>query len=194
MIGRAILETDPTAEVALVTGLALDPAWLVDPRMTLVRVPPLVKIAKGVYRGITSGFDQTIGARSERFLNAVELFEPDVVLVDRHPYGVAGELRDGLRRAAQGGAQLILGLRDVLDEPDVVASEIAGEDWTGLPDTFHGVLVYGSREFCDHQRKYGLELSPSYCGWVVESPPPEDMYKLLRTLRRARIRLSEPEA
>ncbi|TML42307.1 MAG: hypothetical protein E6G27_04925 [Actinobacteria bacterium] len=171
MIAAALLDEDPGAEVALVTGLALDPGWLVDPRMTIVRVPPLIKMNNGVYRGVGMGFDQTIAAREDRFLGAVELFEPDVVVVDRHPHGVSGELRTGLRQAAHMGAHLVLGLRDVLDEPEVIAAEMAGEAWMELGDTFDSVLVYGSQEFCDHQREYGLSLTPAYCGWVVEKPP-----------------------
>jgi predicted glycosyltransferase len=171
VIGQALLDNDPTAEVALVTGLALDPGWLVDPRMTIVRVPPLMKMTNGVYRGVGMGFDKTIAARQDRFLAAVELFEPSVVVVDRHPYGVSSELREGLRRASRMGARLVLGLRDVLDEPDVVAAEMTSESWTELPDTFNHVLVYGSQEFCDHQREYGLSLTPTYCGWVVDKPP-----------------------
>jgi len=170
VIAGALLDADPNAEVALVTGLALDPGWLADPRMTIVRVPPLVKMTNGVYRGLGMGFDQTIAARESRFLGAVELFEPDVVVVDRHPYGVSGELRTGLRKASQMGAHLVLGLRDVLDEPEVIAAEMTGEGWTELAETFDSVLVYGSQEFCDHQREYGLSLAPTYCGWVVEQP------------------------
>ncbi len=63
---------------------------------------------------------------------------------------------------------LVLGLSDVLDDPDAAALERAGPGWVEVPELFGRVLVYGSAAFCDHQREYGLPLSPTYCGWVVE--------------------------
>ena len=41
LIARALLAQDPDAEIALVTGVAMRPAWLGDERMHVVEVPPL---------------------------------------------------------------------------------------------------------------------------------------------------------
>ncbi len=57
------------------------------------------------------------GSASRIFQALVEDERPDVVVVDRHPYGTAGELRAGLELARRQGAAVVLGLRDVLDEP-----------------------------------------------------------------------------
>ena len=64
----------------------------------------------------------------------------------------------------------MLGLRDVLDEPSVVAEELAGAGWHGVPELFDEVLVYGDPLLCDHEREHGLPMRPRYCGWVVERP------------------------
>ena len=169
VIARALASVDPAAEVTLVTGIDVTPAWLTEATLSIVRQPPLVKLPVGGYRGVGRSFDDTIEDRRWAFLAAVERVRPDVVVVDRRPFGVGGELTEGLRRARQTGARIVLGLRDVLDDPDVVAEELSDPQWRLVPGLFDTILVYGSRRFCDHQREYGLPLEPIYCGWVVDA-------------------------
>jgi len=170
LVAHAILNRHPDAEIVLVTGLPMRPAWLGDPRISVVPVPPLIKDSAGTYRNRTLDFADAIAGREYVFAQAVRRLQPAVVVVDRHPYGVAGELLPGLDDAASNGAALVLGLRDVLDEPSVVARELAGPGWTDVAERFDSVLVYGDTVLCDHQVEYGLPVTPTYCGWVVEHP------------------------
>lgn len=172
LIAREILRRDPTAHVALVTGVAMRPSWLGHDRMSVIAVPPLVKDREGAYRNGSISFEAALQCRSEAFDRAVDEFRPDCVIVDRHPYGIGGELRLGLDRARAGGASIVLGLRDILDEPEPVRSELAGDGWHDVERVFDEVLVYGDREFCDHEAEYGLPMRPKYCGWVVEHAAP----------------------
>lgn len=172
LIARALLAREPEAEIAIVTGLTVRPAWLGDPRLSVVRVPSLVKDSSGAYSNGALAFEDALALRAAAFRSVVRTFRPHVVVVDRHPYGIAGELDDGLRAAAADGAALVLGLRDVLDEPAVVAEELAGAGWAGVPQRFDAVLVYGDRVLCDHEVEYGLPVRPVYCGWVVDVSPP----------------------
>lgn len=172
VIARALLDADAAASVTIVTGVEARPAWLHHPRMAVVAVPPLLKDPSGSYRNSGMSFEAAIAAREQLFSAAIDAVAPDVVVVDRHPFGVGGELRRGLERARTGGAVTVLGLRDVIDEPAVVAEEMAGHGWDGFTDTFDDVLVYGERSLCDHQAEYGLPVTPRYCGWVAEEPPP----------------------
>jgi predicted glycosyltransferase len=168
LIARAVLKADPGAEVTLITGVAARPGWLESTRrLRVVQVPPLLKDASGAYRSGATPFEAAVAVRAERFHREVAERRPHVVVVDRHPGGTAGELRVGLRRAREQGSALVLGLRDVLDEPRIVAAELAGEGWRDVPELFDEVLVYGARHFVDHEREYGLPVRPRYCGWVV---------------------------
>lgn len=176
-IARALLAAEPEAEVTLVTGAARKPSWLGDdPRLGLVAVPPLIKDSSGAYRNGELSFEEALRQRAVIFERTVAEVRPDVIVVDRHPYGTAGELRPGLEAALAGGARLVLGLRDILDEPVRVRQELAGDGWAGVADLFDTVLVYGEASLCDHEAEYGLPVRPTYCGWVVEavSPAPRD--------------------
>ena len=59
-------------------------------------------------------------------------FAPDLLIIDRHPYGVHQELREPLThlRRAHPAARVVLGLREVLDTPATVQRE-----WDELGDT-----------------------------------------------------------
>lgn len=82
------------------------------------------RVAKGVVRGLT----------------------PDLIIVDRHPYGVDGELRKVLAqtRAWRPETTIVLGLREVLDDPATVEREWAAlGDLDELREIFDEIWVYG---------------------------------------------------
>jgi predicted glycosyltransferase len=169
LIAKAVLETDPTAQVSLVTGLGVRTRWLREtPRVRVHRVPPMLKSTDGSYRHENLSFEDAVREREQVFAALVTEERPDVIVVDRHPYGTAGELRRGLDAGRSQGAALVLGLRDVLDEPVVVREEMTGLGWAGVADLYDDILVYGQRHFVDHEQEYGLSRTPTYCGWVVE--------------------------
>jgi predicted glycosyltransferase len=170
LIAAAILEREPDAEIVLVTGLAVRPAWLGAGNIRVVQVPPMLKDLDGAYRHAELPFEVAIGRRARVFERTVEQFRPHVIVVDRHPFGIAGELRRGLDLARCHGTAVVLGLRDVLDEPARVREEIGGDGWAGVADGFDALLVYGDQVLCDHEAEYGVPIAPQYCGWVVEHP------------------------
>lgn len=171
LIASALLRRDPMAAVTIVTGVPRLPPW-VDTRAEVVQVPPLLKDSAGAYRPAGMSFDAAVSRRGAAFADLVQRRAPAVVVVDRHPYGTAGELRPGLEQARSLGARLVLGLRDVLDERSVVAEELAGRGWRDVPEVYDEALVYGARHLCDHEAEYGLPIAPRYCGWVTERVPP----------------------
>lgn len=173
LIARAVLDTDPAAQVSLVTGLEVRPRWLRQGRRIRVhRVPQMLKATDGSYRHEKLSFEDALRQRERIFEMLIEDERPDVVVVDRHPYGTAGELCTGLEVARRRGSTLVLGLRDVLDEPSVVREELRGLGWADVEEVYDEVLVYGAPGFVDHEAEYGITLPISYCGWVVEQPGP----------------------
>lgn len=171
LIARAVLAREPDAQIGIVTGLAVRPSWLGDPRMHVIHVPGLVKDSNGSYQNDEYSFEEALERRAAIFRSTIDSFAPDVVVVDRHPYGIGGELRDGLQQASRLGSALVLGLRDILDEADRVAQELAGAEWADLGEVYDEVLVYGERHLCDHQAEYGLPVTPRYCGWIADTTP-----------------------
>ena len=146
VIAREVLAADPDAQIVLVTGVGKRVAWLDGEEH--VRGRARAAAAQGLRRRLPQRDDAVRRApwpsEGRRWSTRSRPHRPDVVVVDRHPFGTAGELRDGLELARAAGAALVLGLRDVLDEPAVVAQELAGQGWEGATDLYDRVLVYGA--------------------------------------------------
>ena len=84
LIGRAVLDADPTARVTLVTGLRVRPPWLGSSgRIRVHRVPSLIKDADGTYRHETLTFEEAVARREQIVTRLIERERPHVVVVDR---------------------------------------------------------------------------------------------------------------
>jgi predicted glycosyltransferase len=110
--------------------------------------------------------------RSELLRVAVRSFHPNVVLVDKHPLGAKGEFRDALDELRWIGGRAVLGLRDILDEPDVVRREWAAYRMQArIEEYFDLLLVYGERSVFDPIASYGFLPTVAertrFCGYVV---------------------------
>ncbi len=169
-IAEAVLRREPDSRVVVVTGVASDLPWLNRSDIEIVRVPMMVK-TNGRYANESIGYDRAIYQRATIFASLIDTIRPDVVVVDRHPYGTAGELRPGLDRCRELGIATVLGLRDILDEAPVVWAEMASERWADVNLMYDQVLIYGARHICDHEVEYGLASRPSYVGFVTDGPP-----------------------
>jgi predicted glycosyltransferase len=110
--------------------------------------------------------------RSGILAAAVDSFRPSVLLVDKQPLGVSGELRASLRRLRAVGGRAVLGLRDILDDPATVSAEWTPEQTRLVLENYPRVLVYGSEAVFDTLRASALppELAQysSYCGYVTK--------------------------
>ncbi|WP_394254577.1 glycosyltransferase family protein [Pseudoclavibacter helvolus] len=72
-------------------------------------------------------------------------FAPDLVVVDRHPYGVRRELAPALRdlKRERPDTRIVLGMREVLDAPEHAAREWTKLDLGQLCLDFDQIWVYG---------------------------------------------------
>lgn len=167
LLANEVRRQHPGARTVIVTGVDAPLPWLQG--CEIVRVPSLVKDKAGRYANAEMDPAAALERRAAIFESVVERVRPDVVVIDRHPSGIAGELRPGLERARRAGAATVLGLRDILDDAPTVWSELAGPNWADVD--FDQVVVYGARHLCDHEAEYGLPVRPHYAGWVTEGVP-----------------------
>ena len=175
LIARAVLDTDPAAQVSLVTGVKVRPRWLRQsrPGCACTGCRPCCKSADGSYRHETLSFGDAVRERERIFATAGRATNgPTSWSSTGIPTGRPASSVPGLDLARRRGAALVLGLRDVLDEPSIVREEMRGLGWADVEDVYDDVLVYGARHFVDHEAEYGLSLPLHYCGWVVERPGP----------------------
>jgi predicted glycosyltransferase len=88
------------------------------------------------------------------------------------PHGAMGELVPTLEALAPLPVRVILGLRDILDAPEVVRDrwELEGA-FDAVEQHYHEVLVYGSQDVFDVAAQYSWPATISnrlrYCGYVT---------------------------
>src|SRR4051795_11776363 len=113
----------------------------------------------GDRRGPAIGLDMagTVRMRARALRNALAAYEPDVLIVDRLPLGVYDELAESLGLLREMGTRLVLGLRDVLDDPARVAAEW---DRAGaleiLRRSYDAIWIYGDPRVYDPVVEYDL--------------------------------------
>ncbi len=175
-VAAAITELDRDSAVLLATGVDLGYGLRLPEGLDTLKLPALRKVTNGAYesRSLPVTAEQIIGLRAALLTTAVESFEPDVMLVDKHPLGVGGELRGALGALRRSAGVAVLGLRDILDEPTVVLQEWQAHDTARVIDEHYDrVLVYGRRSVFDPLREYDLPKSvgdrTTFCGYVTSS-------------------------
>ena len=191
-LAQAITSANPTASALILTGSPVAGRFDFPRRVDHVRLPGVTKLQDGSYVSQTMGMgiEETTELRSGLIRSTAEQYEPDVVIVDKEPTGFRGELMPTLRMLKEeGSTQLVLGLRDVLDEPEVLAAEWARKNALPVMETFYDeIWIYGLRSVYDPTA--GLELSPAtrarmhWTGYLRRSrnstaEPPEQPYILV---------------
>ncbi|MBG6225413.1 putative glycosyltransferase [Arthrobacter sp. CAN_A2] len=97
-------------------------------------------------RHLSIGQDALIQLRMHMIDAVFDRFRPHLVIVDRHAFGVDGELRQALTdlRLKRPACKVVLGLREVLDSPHVMTQEWARMGGTDpLRSVFDQIWVYG---------------------------------------------------
>jgi predicted glycosyltransferase len=142
-----------------------------------LKLPSIRKVGPGDWAPVAlpMPFREVISLRRELLRAAALRFRPDVVLVDHMPHGAMGELIPTLEALRPTGARFVLGLRDILDAPEVVRRRWSVEGgYEAVARHYDSVLVYGSREVFDLPTVYGWPAAAAsrltFCGYV-SSPP-----------------------
>lgn len=139
---------------------------------------PGVTPAEGGYapRALASSMEKLSALRAAAIAAILEQQRPELFIVDRHPFGIDGELTEALDQVRAHGCRTVLGLREVLDTPAVIDAEW---DRVGGPDTvaeaFDEVWIYGDPNVYD-PRETGevpprLAVKAQSTGYLSQSRP-----------------------
>jgi len=160
-IARHLVEREPAASVLVATGSRVAHRFELPESVDYLKLPAITKLANDRYvaDGLRLESADVFAVRSAVLQAAVRHYAPDVLLVDRYPLGVSGELEPALRtlRSCRPEAQVILGLRDILDDPKVVSEEWQRKGHQqAIARYYDRVLVYGDPRVYDIVNEYGL--------------------------------------
>lgn len=148
-----------------------------------LRLPTIVKTGDSSWIAPNLGLsiEETLKLRSRLIVKAYQKFRPDVVLVDHMPVGALGELKPLLDkvREDENPPLLYLGLRDVLDRPEVIRAVWQATGAYDYLESYEAVLIYGSAELHDSATLYDLTDRSKRvicCNYVSLEPGPDPGY------------------
>lgn len=180
-IAGALLSDLPGCQVLLATGSTVADRFRRPAGLQVVKLPPVIKTGIERYDSREPGIPLSLvrRARSAVLVDVVRRWHPDLILVDHSPLGMKGELLPVFEAVAElpRRPRMILGLRDILDDPGHVRDLWESEGvYETIREVYDRVLVYGQKEIFDVAEAYGLgpEIGAklSYCGYVATPSQP----------------------
>ena len=160
--------------VLIVSGSQVPTTMGLRARVDFVKIPSVIKLYDGQYTDMDDHIDlsDTRAIRQTIFRNTAASFEPDMVIVDDEPFGLADDVGETLEDLKKRNCALTLALPDFVDAGDAMTAD-ALKTIDGLYDK---VWVYGSPAMC---RPFG-ELEPpatlaakiNYTGYLKRSARP----------------------
>ncbi len=160
-LGGALTGARPDLTTLIISGSPIIGAFEFPERVDFVRVPGVIKLRDGAYTPtkLTVETADAFRLRAELIEETARVFRPDLLIVDKEPLGLRGELTQTLRAAKDAGTRIVLGLRDVLDDAEALDQEWARKNvGPALADLYDEVWIYGVRDIFDPLA--GLTLPP----------------------------------
>jgi predicted glycosyltransferase len=193
-IAHALVERHKDLSVLILSGSPIIGSFDFRSRVDFVRIPGVIKLRDGEYTSLNLhiDIDEMLAMRASIIRHTADIFDPDLFIVDKEPLGLRGEVLETLQLLKSRGTPLVLGLRDVMDEPSALAPEWERKKVVPALDKLYDELwVYGLPQICDPLE--GIKVPPSvrrkmvYTGYLERNAPvnggqpdmPEDPFILV---------------
>ncbi len=147
-IANAITAADKNTAALILTGSPVAGRFTFPERVDHIRLPGVTKMTDGSYMSETLGMDidETTSLRSGLINSTIQHYSPDLVIVDKEPTGFRGELLDSLKwlKKHRPDTRIVLGLRDVLDDPGLLEKEWHRKCAVAATETYYDeIWIYG---------------------------------------------------
>jgi predicted glycosyltransferase len=177
-IAHWLVEQNKDMSVIILTGSPIIGSFNFRARVDFVRIPGVIKLRSGDYTSLSLLIDteETLALRSSIIKHTAEIFDPDIFIVDKEPLGLRGEVTETLEMLKERGTHLVLGLRDIMDEPAALVPEWRRKNVVpALRDLYDHIWIYGLPQICEPLE--GIDLPKSvqrkmiYTGYLHRSLP-----------------------
>ncbi len=148
----------------------------ISPHHDYIKLPSIAKDSPGNWQAthLSMSFPEILHLRKQLISNVLLNYAPDIFLVDHMPHGAMGELLPALEtiKHSRIHTQVILGLRDILDSPEVTINRWQVEGAYDVIERYYArILVFGMQEVYDVVEKYQIPEGDArkvfYCGYVT---------------------------
>ena len=176
VIAQSLVESDPNTSVLILSGSPMLHAFRIPPQIDYIKLPCLTRTMKGEYEAkyLDMDYEQILRLRSNLIQSSIIDFDPDLILVDKKPFGVGDELANALEALRHQGhrAKLVLLLRDILDSPESTIKVWQKNGYHQAIQAYYDqVLVVGSPEVFDLREEYAFpsesHAKVRFCGYLA---------------------------
>jgi predicted glycosyltransferase len=181
----------PDLSILLITGSAMVQSFRLSSKVDYVKLPCVHRQARNKYvsKFLRTSFAEISGMREQLIAAAFRGFRPDIVLVDKVPTGIKNELLKSIHwlKETNPHAKVILGLRDILDDPEQVRKLWERRQFYDTLERYYdSIWVFGSPSVYDMVAEYGfpptIASKLNYCGYIMQSPALRDKEEIRREL------------
>ena len=151
-IAHSLVARRKGTSVLILSGSPIIGSFDFRTRVDFVRIPGVIKLHNGEYSSLSLHMDiaEVLELRAAIIRHTAEVFAPNLFIVDKEPLGLRGEIHDTLRIMKAAGTRLVLGLRDVMDDPESLAAEWKRKNpLPALTELYDHILVYGLPQICE---------------------------------------------
>jgi len=175
LLSDALSQEYSRAAMLIVTGSPMVQAFRIPANLDYIKLPCLDRPAADSYqpRFLSAQSSEVDRMRRAILVEAVLGFNPDLMIVDKRPGGIAGELLDALRalRRRATRTRIVLGIRDILDEPARTRTSLRRtRDMAVIARYYDEVWIYGERAIFDPVVEYAFRedvaLKTRFCGYL----------------------------
>src|SRR5574338_1507997 len=186
-IAWEIYRLRPEASILTFSDSQLGQFFPISPHHDYIKLPSIAKEGPGNWKAthLRMSFPDILELRKELISNALLHYAPDIFLVDHMPHGAMGELLPALEAMKHFGlhTQNVLGLRDILDSPDVTINRWQVEGAYDVIERYYArILVFGMQDVYDIADQYLLPESAAqkvfYCGYVTSLDNERNAYTI----------------
>lgn len=178
-VARHLVQTSADVAVLVITGSPMLHAFRIPQGIDYVKLPCLSRGVDGRYgaRSLPLSLSDTVRLRANLIRSTIADFVPDLILVDKKPFGVEDELAGALESLPRGQARpkLVLLLRDILDSAESTRRIWRKNGYFEAITTYYDeVLVVGSPDIYDLRQEYDFPpfaaAKVNFCGYIAREP------------------------
>ena len=170
-----LLKFIPNLSILLLSGSSMLPSFRLPPGLDYIKLPCLNRGQSGnmAVKYLNTDIESTLKLRSEIILAAARNYQPDLVLVDKKPTGIEGELQPTIEylKHILPTTKFVLLLRDILDTPEKTITQWQRDySYHHIELLYDRILIVGMPEIFDLIREYQfsqkLANKVCYCGYI----------------------------
>lgn len=173
----------PRSAILIVTGSPMIHAFRIPDGIDYIKLPCLDRVEADRYepRYLTACATEVKQTRKIILTNVVLGFRPDLMIVDKRPSGIDGELLETLRalRRRCASIKLVLGVRDILDDPERTRSSLQKTYFfETIREYYDEVWIYGSKDIFNAVDEYhfpnDIAGKTRFCGYLKRPTTPSE--------------------